>query len=153
MTLVERGGRARSVHVDRINSATIMQILMRHADRESALHTDEAPLYRRPGRTMAEHDSVNHRAEEYARYEKTKDGKEKLITTNTVESYFSVFKRGMRGTYQHCSEKYLQRYLSEFDFRYSNRAALGVDDAERTTRAIRGATGRRLLYRQPRRIA
>jgi transposase-like protein len=144
VTLVERGGRARSVHVDRIDSATIMAILMRNADRESALHTDEAPIYRRPGRVMAGHESVNHKEEEWVRGN---------VTTNTVESYFSVFKRGMKGTYQHCSEKYLQRYLNEFDFRHSNRAALGVDDAERTTRAITKATGRRLLYRQPRRVA
>jgi transposase-like protein len=144
VTLVERGGRARSIHVNNLNSSTILAILLQNADRESRLHTDESRIYMRPGRIMAEHESVNHRAEEWVRGD---------VTTNTVESYFSVFKRGMKGTYQHCSEKYLQRYLNEFDFRHSNRAALGVDDAERTTRAIQGATGRRLLYRQPRRIA
>ncbi len=67
--------------------------------------------------------------------------------TNTVENYFSVFKRGMRGTYQHCSEAHLQRYLNEFDFRYSNRSALGVEDAERTSLAVKGAEGKRLMYR------
>lgn len=138
VTLVERGGRARSIHVDELSSRMIMEILIRNADRESKLHTDEARHYMRPGRAMAKHETVNHREEEYVRDD---------VTTNTVENYYSVFKRGMRGTYQHCSEKHLQRYLYEFDFRYSNRAALGVDDAERTTRAIRGATGRRLLYR------
>ena len=151
VTLVERGGsgRARSVHVDAINSATILEILMRNAVRESHLHTDESYIYFRPAAFMGRHERVNHKDEEYVK--RGRDGVK--VTTNTVEGYFSVFKRGMRGTYQHCSEKYLQRYLNEFDFRYSNRAALGVDDAERTTRAIRNATGRRLLYRQPRRIA
>jgi hypothetical protein len=75
---------------------------------------------------------VNHRAEEYVRYE---DGKP-VIHTNTVEGYFSIFKRGMKGVYQHCSEKHLHRYLAEFDFRYNHRSALGVEDVERTTAAL-----------------
>ena len=70
------------------------------------------------------------------------------VTTNTVEGFFSIFKRGMVGTYQHCGEQHLQRYLFEFDFRYSNRAKLGVDDAMRTERAIKGAVGKRLTYRR-----
>ena len=69
------------------------------------------------------------------------------MTTNTVEGFFSVFKRGMRGTYQHCGAQHLQRYLDEFDFRYSNRSALGVDDTDRAERAIKGAAGKRLTYR------
>jgi hypothetical protein len=94
------------------------------------------------------HESVNHHDEEWVRY-----GKFGLITTNTVEGYFSIFKRGMKGIYQHCSEKRLHRYLVEFDFRYSNRKALGVEDAERTERAIKGATGKRLTYRRTRSAA
>jgi ISXO2 transposase-like protein len=83
---------------------------------------------------------VNHAAKEYARGD---------ITTNTIESYFSVFKRGMRGTYQHCSEKHLHRYLAEFDFRYNNRIALGVDDTSRANELAKGIVGKRLTYRRP----
>ncbi len=87
------------------------------------------------------HESVNHAKGEYARGD---------VTTNTVEGFFSLFKRGMYGVYHHCDEKHVQRYLDEFDFRYSNRAQLGVEEAERATRAIKGAEGKRLTYRNPR---
>jgi hypothetical protein len=87
------------------------------------------------------HEAVNHGDGEYARGE---------TTTNTVEGYFGIFKRGMRGVYHHCGEQHLQAYLNEFDFRYSNRAGLGVDDAERAHRAIRGAEGKRLTDQQSR---
>ena len=90
-----------------------------------------------PGR---EHDSVKHARGEWARGD---------IHTNTVEGYFSIFKRGMRGVYQHCSEKHLHRYLAEFDFRYSNRSKLGIEDVARAAKAITGAKGKRLTYRQP----
>ncbi|MBV9829165.1 MAG: IS1595 family transposase, partial [Alphaproteobacteria bacterium] len=139
MTLVERGGKARSVHVDRITSLGAYLVLSQHADPQSELNTDEAPYYRRVGRSFAKHESVNHAREEYAR------GK---VTTNTVEGFFSIFKRGMKGVYQHCGEKHLHRYLAEFDFRYSNRAKLGIDDSDRTTLAIQGAEGKRLTYRR-----
>ena len=72
-----------------------------------------------------------------------------VVHTNTVEGFYSVFKRGMKGVYQHCSEKHLHRYVSEFDFRYNNRIGLGVDDTERTVRVVRGAKGKRLMYQQP----
>src|SRR3984957_19375464 len=91
---------------------------------------------------FASHDTVNHTADEYVRREG-----EKVVTTNTVEGYYSIFKRGMKGIYQHCSEKHLHRYLSEFDFRYSNRVALGVDDVSRADRALKGIVGKRLTYR------
>jgi transposase-like protein len=107
---------------------------------ESVLMTDEANWYRSIGREYENHLSVNHREHEYAVGE---------ITTNTVEGYFSIFKRGMKGIYPHCSEKHLHRYLSEFDFRYSNRIALGVDDAMRADKALQGITGKRLTYRRP----
>jgi transposase-like protein len=145
MTLVERGGRARSVKVEDLTSDTLRSVLVTNASRKSTLNTDEFSAYREPGREFARHDTVNHAAKEYGR--RTKDGRK--ITTNTVEGYFSIFKRGMIGVYQHCSEKHLSRYLSEFDFRYSNRIATGVDDTERTERAMKGAVGRRLTYRQP----
>ena len=90
------------------------------------------------GLLFAKHQTVKHGAGEYARGD---------VTTNTVEGFFSVFKRGMKGTYQHCAEKHLHRYLAEFDFRYSNRSALGITDGERRTLAIKGAAGKRLTYR------
>ena len=119
--------------------------------------TDEHASYKGVGQDFASHDAVNHGKDEYVRYwneltgELRPDGKPivetTVITTNTVEGYFSVFKRGMKGVYQHCAEKHLHRYLSEFDFRYSNRSALGVDDGERRTLAIKNAAGKRLTYR------
>ncbi|MFI4998524.1 MAG: IS1595 family transposase [Reyranellales bacterium] len=138
-SLVERGGRARSFHIDKLSAATIARITKENVSRESTLNTDEALRYRKMGKEFAQHLSVNHGAGVYV------DG---AATTNTVESFFSVFKRGMRGTYQHCGEKHLQRYLTEFDFRYSNRAALGIDDTERATAALKGAAGKRLTYRR-----
>jgi transposase-like protein len=145
MTLVERRGRARSIKVDDLTSDTLRAVLAVNASRKSTLHTDEFSAYREPGRDFAAHETVNHARKEYSR--RTRDGR--TVTSNTVEGYFSIFKRGMIGVYQHCSEKHLARYLSEFDFRYSNRSALGVEDTERTERAIKGAVGRRLTYRKP----
>ena len=140
MTRVERGGRARSVKIDEVTSASIKAVLDVHASRKSTLATDEGVWYGRPGREFAAHITVVHRNKEYVRG---------AASTNTVEGYFSIFKRGMKGVYQHCSEKHLPRYLAEFDFRYSNRVRLGVDDATRAELAIKGAEGRRLTYRQP----
>jgi len=139
VALVERGGRAHSFHVDRVNRKTVEKLLFTNADRQSRLMTDEAAYYKRPGRHYAEHYSVNHSAYEYVRGS---------VHTNTIEGYFSIFKRGMKGVYQHCGEQHLHRYLCEFDFRYSNRVALGVDDAERAAIAIKGAEGKRLTYRR-----
>jgi transposase-like protein len=138
VALVERGGKARSFHVDSVNSETVKDILVRHVDRKSDLMTDEGTWYLKAGREFASHESVNHRNEEWVRG---------LAHTNTIEGYFSIFKRGMKGVYQHCSEDHLHRYLTEFDFRYNNRVALGVDDVERTKNALRGITGKRLTYR------
>jgi hypothetical protein len=112
--------------------------------RESHLMTDEAMHYRSLGKEFAKHGSVNHGAYEYARYE----GAE-TISTNTVEGFYSIFKRGMRGIYQHCAEKHLHRYLAEFDFRYSNRSRLGIEDAQRAEIALQGIRGKRLTYRRP----
>jgi transposase-like protein len=141
VTLVERGGSARSFHVDSVSVAYIGSIIRKNVDRESRLHTDEMPSYKVIGRDLGvEHETVNHSREEYARGD---------VTANTVEGYYSIFKRGMKGIYQHCSEKHLHRYLSEFDFRYSHRIALVVNDGERSDLAIKGAAGKRLTYRQP----
>jgi transposase-like protein len=140
LTLVERGGSARSFHIEGTSVADIAPILRQNIRRESRLHTDEARYYKEVGREYAEHGSVNHSRDEYVRGD---------ITTNTVEGYYSIFKRGMKGVYQHCKEKHLHRYLSEFDFRYSNRVALGVDDQDRAVKALKGITGKRLTYRGP----
>jgi transposase-like protein len=158
LTLVERGGSARSFHIDSTSIADIAPILKANIAKESGLMTDEHASYKEPGSEFASHDTVNHSKDEYVRYwnevtDKTGvNGKPivetSVITTNTVEGYYSIFKRGMKGIYQHCSEKHLHRYLSEFDFRYSNRSALGIDDGERRTIAIKNAAGKRLTYRQ-----
>src|SRR3984893_3327324 len=138
VTLVERRGRARSVKVETIRAIEVREVVLRNADTKSALMTDEAHMYRAIGRRFASHESVNHGAEEWVRGD---------AHTNTVEGYFSIFKRGMVGVYQHCSERHLHRYLTEFDFRYSNRIKLGVGDMARTERALAGIKGKRLLYR------
>jgi len=138
ISLVERGGRSRSIHVDRIDAATIRKALFENIVQTTRVHTDELRLYRIPGREFATHERVNHSKEEYARGD---------VTTNTVEGFFSIFKRGMRGIYQHCSERHLQRYLHEYDFRYSHRVALGIDDHDRADHLLKGVVGKRLTYR------
>jgi len=139
VTLVERNGRARSIKADDLTSKTIREILVQNVSRHSTLMTDEAQHYTSVGKEYRQHFTVNHSAGIYGMG---------FISTNTVEGYFSIFKRGMRGVYQHCGEQHLQRYLTEFDFRYSNRSKLGIEDAERALIALKGATGKRLTYRR-----
>ncbi len=138
VSLVERGGSVRSFHPAQADGPTVAKIVSENIHRETRLHTDESRLYTRIGTEFAAHETVNHSSEEYVRGD---------VTTNTVEGYFSIFKRGMRGVYQHCSEKHLHRYLAEYDFRYNHRAALGIDDGERAALAIKSADGKRLTYR------
>lgn len=140
LALVERGGRVRSFHVPVADAANVAAIVRENVHRESRLHTDESRLYPAVGREFSKHETVVHSRKEYARGD---------VTTNTVETYFSVFKRGMRGTYQHCKEKHLHRYLAEFDFRFNNRTALGVSDAERVAKIAQGIAGKRLTYHLP----
>ncbi len=137
LSLVTRGGKARSFHVGGVSAAEILPYVYKNVLQATHVMTDEAHRYSRLGEIYASHASVNHSKEEYARGH---------VTTNTVEGFFSIFKRGMKGVYQHCSEEHLQRYLSEFDFRYSNRIKLGIDDVERADRALLGAKGKRLTY-------
>jgi hypothetical protein len=144
MTLVERGGSARSFHIEGTTLAALVPIIRTNIRRESDLMTDAAPWYKGIGQKFASHGTVEHTADEYVRYE----GK-RVIHSNTVENYYSIFKRGMKGIYQHCSEKHLHRYLSEFDFRYSYRVRLGYDDAMRADKALEGIRGKRLTYRRP----
>jgi transposase-like protein len=139
VSLVERKGRARSVKVDDIKLATLKKVVTENVSPESILNTDENKTYKPIGKLFAKHEAVNHLFGEYARGS---------ASTNTIEGIFSIFKRGMIGTYQHCGEQHLQRYLHEFDFRYSTRSALGIEDAERTSLAIKGAVGKRLTYRR-----
>jgi len=141
VTLVERCGIARSFHVDTARMGTVMPIVRANIARESALTTDESGIYRRAGQDFASHDFVTHSKDEYVRGN---------VHTNTVEGYYSIFKRGMKGVYQHCAEHHLHRYLAEFDFRYSNRVAMGVDNAVRSLIALKGAKGKRLTYHGPR---
>jgi transposase-like protein len=138
--LVERGGKVRTFHVPAAHVDNVADIVRANIARESRLHTDESRLYMGVGRAFASHETVKHSDYEYARGD---------VTTNTIESYFSVFKRGMRGVYQHCAEKNLHRYLAEFDFRYNYRASLGYNDTDRTIAAVRGGVGKRLTYHQP----
>ena len=139
VALVERGGPVRSFHVERATTETVREILLANASRESKLFTDESRLYTSTGTQFADHDTVTHSKYEYVRGE---------VHTNTIEGVFSIFKRGMLGIYQHCSEAHLHRYLAEFDFRYSRRAKLGISDMERVADAIKGASGKRLMYSQ-----
>lgn len=140
LTLVERGGRARSMVVDDLKAKTIVPILKANIDKESRVMTDEAGQYKYLKRDF-DHDFVRHGQGEYGRGE---------VTTNTIEGFFSIFKRGMKGVYQHCSEKHLHRYLAEFDFRYNNRAALEVSDSDRFDTMLACITGKRLLLRDSR---
>jgi transposase-like protein len=143
LTLVERGGSARSFHVDGTTIAELKPVILANVAKEAAIMTDQAAWYPEIGAEFASHDTVNHAKDEYARREG-----DKLISTNSVEGYYSVFKRGMRGVYQHCKEKHLHRYLAEFDFRFSNRSAVGVEDVERVSKIAAGITGKRLTYRR-----
>ena len=143
LTLVERGGSARSFHVESVKKEDVMPIVRDNLDRETHVMTDEAGRYAKLGSEFARHDAVDHGRGEYG-YTDRKTGAK--INTNTVEGYYSIFKRGMIGVYQHCGEQHLHRYLAEFDFRYSNRVKLGIDDGARAERALLGVKGKRLTY-------
>jgi transposase-like protein len=142
VALVERGGRVRTFHVAVADKATVEEIVTDNIARESRLHTDESRLYGGLDSWFDAHQTVKHSGDEYVRYE---DGE--AIHTNSAEGYFSIFKRGMRGVYQHCREKHLHRYLAEFDFRYNHRVKLGYSDRVRADLALKGAEGKRLTYR------
>lgn len=137
LSLVERGGEVRSIHIPDVSARTIVPIVNGNIAREARVMTDNAATYYNK-LNAASHEAVNHADGEYVRGD---------VHTNTVEGYFSIFKRGMRGTYQHCSEKHLHRYLAEFDFRYNARIALGVNDEQRADKLLKGVKGRRLTYR------
>jgi len=140
VSLVERGGRVRSEHVGTtVNAKTLRPILVTQIDRKSHLMTDESKVYPKIGREFDRHSAVNHSANEYVRGD---------AHTNTVENYYSILKRGIIGTYHHVSPQHLKRYVGEFDYRYNEREALGVDDAARMAKSIQGIVGKRLTYRR-----
>ncbi len=142
MTLIERDGKACSFHVKNASAKTLRETAVKIASRKSYLMTDENAAYTKLGKEFDGHGTVVHSANEYARL----GG---FIHINTAENYFSIFKRGVIGTFHHISEAHLHRYLAEFDFRYNNRSGLGVMDKERAVKAIVGAEGKRLMYRNP----
>jgi transposase-like protein len=146
LTLVERGGEARSFHVQGVKKDDLVPIVRANIDREAHLMTDEANQYTEVGKEFANHGKVDHSREEYAYFDRQTN---MVISVNAAEGYFSIFKRGMIGVYQHCSEKHLHRYLAEFDFRYTNRIKRGVDDSMRAAKIVEGAKGKRLMYRRP----
>lgn len=139
VALVERGGSVRSFHVAVADKPTVQKIVQENVAREARLHTDESRLYGDAREHVAKHETVRHSAKEYVRSD---------VHTNSAEGFFSIFKRGMRGIYQHCAEKHLHRYLAEYDFRYNHRVRLGYDDMARARAAVRGAEGKRLTYRR-----
>ena len=140
LSLVDRTtGRARSIVVDDLKQSTLLPILRENIAREATIYTDEAGQYKTLAADFAGHDFVRHGVGEYGRGE---------VHTNTIEGYFSIFKRGMKGVYQHCGKQHLHRYVAEFEFRYNNRVANGIGDQSRARIALEGAKGKRLTYQQ-----
>ena len=137
LSLIERGGEVRSVRLQKVSKREIEAAIIKNVSRESRLMTDTAVHYKKGGYPVADHEMVNHHRGEYVRGE---------AHVNSLEGYFSIFKKGMRGVYQHCREKHLHRYLAEFDFRHNNRVAYGINDNTRAERLLRGVVGKRLTY-------
>lgn len=139
LTLIDRDSKqAKSTVIGNLRQDTVMRVVNANVSQEARMMTDQAMYYKHAFGGYADHQTVDHSKEEYVRGD---------VHTNTAEGYFSLFKKGMKAVYQHCDEKHLHRYLAEFDFRYNNRVACGVNDAPRSDRAIEGAVGKRLTYR------
>ena len=143
LALVERGGRARTFHIAQADQNTVHALMKENIDRETRIHTDESKIYNVAPWYFAKHETIKHSADEYVRGD---------VTTNSVEGYFSIFKRGMKGVYQHCKEKHMHRYLAEFDFRYNTRTKLGFNDLMRAEALVTGIKGKRLTYRRPHKV-
>jgi transposase-like protein len=142
VSLVDRTkGVARSIVVDDLKTQTLYTLLSKNISGAAQLMTDEALQYRSLGKLFASHGYTNHGSGQYV------DPTNPYIHTNTVEGFFSIFKRGMKGVYQHCAHNHLQRYVTEFDFRYNHRKANGIDDLARAEILLRGVVGKRLTYR------
>lgn len=138
VALIERGGKARVFHVATANRASVERIVRENVSKGARLHTDESRLYGRVGHEFSAHERVKHSAREYVRDD---------IHTNTAEGFFGLFKKGFNGVYQHCAEKYLHRYLSEYEYRFNTRTKLGITDKERATLALQRTAGKRLTLR------
>jgi transposase-like protein len=141
---VERGGKVRTRHLETMTADKIGEVVRENISREAWLMTDEATHYKEVGEEFSGHSTVNHSIKEYVGFE------DATIHTNTIDGYWGLFKRGMKGVYQHCAEKHLHRYLAEFDFRYNHRVALGIGDVGRADAALLGVVGKRLTYRPSR---
>ena len=138
LALVDRTtGQSRSFVVKDVKASTLLPILRENIAKEAIVYTDEAKQYTKVGEEFAEHDFTTHSKGNYVRGN---------VHTNTIEGYFSIFKRGMKGVYQHCGKQHLHRYAAEFEFRYNNRVANGVNDVQRAERALHGVVGKRVLY-------
>lgn len=143
LALVDRDtGKARTMVVDKTNAKTLVPIVVANIAREATVMTDEHHAYTRLGSYFERHGTTNHGTGEYVNLE------DRTVHSNTVEGYFSIFKRGMKGIYQHCGEQHLHRYLAEYEFRYNNREALGCNDTDRSRNALLGIAGKRLTYRR-----
>ena len=141
LSLVDRTtGRAKSIVVDDLKTTTLLPILKDNICAEAVVYTDEAGQYVKLGNTFSGHSFVSHGKGEYVRGD---------VHTNTIEGYFSVFKRGMKGVYQHCGKKHLHRYAAEFEFRHNNRVANGVNDLMRADTVLSGVSGKRLTSQGP----
>jgi hypothetical protein len=145
LTLVDRTtGRSTSMIFDgTITTDNLKPILQANIAKEARLITDDARHYKVAAKAFADHRFVAHNLGEYVSRE------DSTITTNQIEGFFGIFKRGMRGIYQHCGKQHLHRYLAEFDFRYTNREATGCNDTDRAERCVAGTVGRRLMYARP----
>jgi hypothetical protein len=146
LSLVERGGRVASFHVANVSYEMVRPLVVTNVNRASAIMSDESPIYPKIGDEFADHRTVCHSANEYARL----GG---YVHINTAENFYSIVKRGIVGIYHSVSEAHLHRYLAEFDFRYNNRSGIGIGDVERAAKALKGLEGKRLMYRQPDRAA
>jgi transposase-like protein len=141
LALVDRdSGQARTMVIENVNASTLMPIVLENVAREARVMTDEHSGYRDMKRFFAGHGTTSHSKGQYV------DLADRTVHSNTVEGYFSIFKRGMKGIYQHCGEQHLHRYLAEFEFRYNNRVALGCNDADRAGALLDGIVGKRLTY-------
>ena len=139
MALVERGGKMRAKHVADVTAKTVRKVLKDQVSKKSELHTDDSLVYLHVGKDFAKHDSVNHSQDEYVRDH---------VTTNSAESWFAIFKRGIMGSFHSVSEQHLQRYADEFEFRWNHRQALDIDDNTRANAIIKATEGKRLTYRR-----
>lgn len=142
VSLVERGGRVRSQVVRKVDGDTLGKLLKQHVAESAHLNTDEAPVYRKPGKSFASHDVVNHRNEEYVRH----DASGRIASTNTAEGFFGNSKRSLDGTHHQVSAKHLPLYLAELDFKYNTRKET---DGARTAIGIPKIVGKRLMLRRP----